>query len=250
MQRYFLSKEQFQEKHVLIDGETARHISKVMRMGPGDNVICCDGEGVCHYCTLDNVSVDVVRATITGELTDNTELPVKVTIAHGLPKGDKLELVIQKATELGSSGFIPFQAERSVVKWDKKKELKKIERWRKIAKEASEQSHRQLVPYIESVHSLSALINKFTSYSSVILAYEEDAKQHKNNAFHQSLSELRPGDNLLFIVGPEGGFSEQEVSMMQTAGAICCSLGPRILRTETAPLYALSAISYYFELSG
>ncbi|MCR6106303.1 16S rRNA (uracil(1498)-N(3))-methyltransferase [Salipaludibacillus agaradhaerens] len=250
MQRYFLNKAQFHDKQVLIDGETARHISKVMRMAPGDNIICCDGEGACHYCTLEKVSADDVRATITKELSDNVELPVKVTIAHGLPKGDKLELVIQKATELGASGFIPFQAERSVVKLDKKKELKKIERWRKIAKEASEQSHRQLMPRIEAVHSISALIDQFSSYSSVILAYEEDAKQHKNKAFHQSLSLLKPQDNLLFIVGPEGGFTDKEVTMMQNAGAISCSLGPRILRSETAPLYGLSAISFYFELSG
>jgi 16S rRNA (uracil1498-N3)-methyltransferase len=250
MQRYFLSNQHFNDEYVMIDGDEARHISRVMRMREGDQVICCNGEGVCFVCRLEDVSPEKVRASLLKRIGHSAELPVHVSLAHGLPKGDKLELVIQKGTELGAGGIIPFEAERSVVKWDKKKEKKKLERWNKIAKEASEQSHRSLVPQVEPVHSFKELLNRFASYSYVIIAYEEDAKTDEKSQLRQTLELVKPGDRLLLVTGPEGGFSDREVQVMKEAGAISCAFGPRILRSETAPFYGLSAISYHLELSG
>jgi 16S rRNA (uracil1498-N3)-methyltransferase len=248
MQRYFLSKEQFKDAYVMIDGEEAKHIIRVMRMGVGDLIVCCDNEGDCYLCNISEMFSDTVIANVVERIKKNVELPIEVTIAHGLPKGDKLELVIQKGTELGAASFMPFQAERSIVKWDDKKEKKKIERWNKISKEASEQSHRQYVPRVEMVQTFKQLIQRFHLYSYVIVAYEEEAKNDEKSRFHLTLSQMKLGDSLLLVVGPEGGFSDREVKVMCEAGATSCALGPRILRSETAPLYGLAAISYHFEL--
>ncbi|WP_280768512.1 16S rRNA (uracil(1498)-N(3))-methyltransferase [Salipaludibacillus daqingensis] len=250
MQRYFLSKEHFDDGYVMINGEDAKHISRVMRMAIDDLVICCDNERKCYLCKITEVMPNFVKAVIVEPMTKQVELPINVSIAHGLPKGDKLELVIQKGTELGAASFIPFQAERSIVKLDEKKGRKKIERWNKISKEASEQSHRQFVPPVEAIQTLKQLVHLFHSYSYVILAYEEEAKNDEKSRFHHTLSQMKQGDSLLFVVGPEGGFSDREVELMVENGAISCALGPRILRSETAPLYGLAAISYHFELLG
>ncbi|WP_416149310.1 16S rRNA (uracil(1498)-N(3))-methyltransferase [Salipaludibacillus sp. HK11] len=250
MQRYFLSEESFDGTYVMIDGEDAKHIARVMRMTLGAQIICCDNHGSCYRCEISEVSSDIVKADIIEQIEKNVELPIDVSIAHGLPKGDKLELVIQKGTELGAIKFIPFQAERSIVKWDEKKAEKKIERWNKISKEASEQSHRQYVPQVETVQKLKQLLRHFHLYSYVILANEEQAKNDEKSQFHHTLSQMKRGDSLLLVVGPEGGFSDREVEIMINAGAISCALGPRILRSETAPLYGLAAISYHFELMG
>lgn len=250
MQRYFLSKSHFKDNYVMIDGEDAKHITKVMRMTPDSQIICCDNEGACYVCILTETGPDNVQAVIHEQLENSAELPVHVSIAHGLPKGDKFELVIQKGTELGAASFLPFQAERSIVKWDKKKEKKRLERWNKISKEASEQSHRQFIPHVSGVQSVSELISRFSSYSHVLIAYEAEAARDEKSRFHSVLSSMEKGDSLLMVTGPEGGFSDREVALMTEAGAVACAFGPRILRSETAPLYGLAAISYHFELSG
>ncbi|UTR09346.1 16S rRNA (uracil(1498)-N(3))-methyltransferase [Evansella sp. LMS18] len=250
MQRYFIDESGFLEDHVEITGEDSKHIQRVMRMEPGDSIICCSASRGCFICEITSFEGEMASARIIAEEKKDTELPVSVTIAHGLPKGDKLELVIQKGTELGAFSFIPFSAERSVVKWDKKKGEKKLTRWNKIAKEAAEQSHRQKIPLVEDVKSLKELTDLFKNYTCVLAAYEEAAKSDEKSSFHSELKKLGPGDSLLFIAGPEGGFSDREIEIMKQHGAVPCGLGPRILRSETAPLYGLSAISYHFELSG
>lgn len=250
MQRYFLENNQFDAKYVMIVDDDAKHMSRVMRMVSDDKIICCNEDGACYICALTEVTPDLVKARILHSLDRNVELPVNVSIAHGLPKNDKLELVIQKGTELGAYSFIPFQAERSIVKLEPKKQEKKQQRWRKIAKEAAEQSHRSFVPEIKSIHSLNELTKSFHRYSAVIIAYEEDAKDDEKSRFHHILKQTVAGDTLLLVVGPEGGFSDREIELMKAAGAISCALGPRILRSETAPLYGLAAISYHFELLG
>ena len=177
-----------------------------------------------------------------------TELPIEVTIAQGLPKGDKFEWVIQKATECGASEFIPLEMERSVVKLDARKAGKKIERWNKIAKEAAEQSHRQMVPNVTSVQTLKQLLANASQYDICLFAYEETAKQGELAQLKQTLSTIENYKKLLVIVGPEGGISEKEETILLESGFKPCALGPRILRTETAPIYILSAISYALEL--
>ena len=246
MQRYFIE-QPFTEGSATLTGDSAKHIAKVMRMTAGDEIIVVS-EGVAHVCEITAVdqNIDVVQ---TGRTIASSEMPVRVTIACGLPKGDKLELITQKGTELGMHRLVPFKAERSIVKWDDKKGEKKTERLQKIALEAAEQSHRTHVPVIENPLSFQQLIAQLNRYDAVFIADEEDAKLATRTTFAEKLRALPSNQELsiLCIFGPEGGIARNESDKLLSAGAQTMSLGPRILRAETAPLYALSAISYEFE---
>jgi 16S rRNA (uracil1498-N3)-methyltransferase len=232
-----------------IRGEDYHHISRVMRMNIGDRVYVC-GNGQTALCVITNISDDTVFASIEKYVEASNELPVSVTIASGLPKGDKLEWIIQKGTELGASSFVPFIAARSIVKWDAKKGEKKLDRWKKIAKEAAEQSHRNKIPSISEPLSCLELIKQYEGYSHKLVAYEEEAKKGETAKLALAFKKVKAGQNLLVVFGPEGGLTEQEVALFEANGFISCGLGPRILRTETAPLYVLAAVSYHFELIG
>ena len=248
MQRYFLKNNQFNKDLALITGDDAHHMSRVMRMTIGDQVIVCNEDKTCYYATIKQIKDQEIEVTLDSMIEAQTELPIEVTIAQGLPKGDKFEWVIQKATECGASEFIPLEMERSVVKLDAKKAGKKIERWNKIAKEAAEQSHRQMVPNVTSVQTLKQLLANASQYDICLFAYEETAKQGELAQLKKTLSTIENYKKLLVIVGPEGGISEKEETILLESGFKPCALGPRILRTETAPIYILSAISYALEL--
>lgn len=248
MQRYFLDEDYFNGKLVTFDEETVRHITRVMRMKAGAEVILCNKSGTCFLAEI--TQEEPLLAEIMKDTEEETELPVRVTIAQGLPKTDKLEHIIQKGTELGASAFLPFAAERSIAKVDKGKAGKKAARWRKIAKEASEQSHRRSIPDIAEPVDFEELLHSAASFDHLIVAYEEQAKEGDVSSFRQALVKMNPGERVLIVVGPEGGLSRAEAERLSAHGAVLCSFGPRILRTETAPLYALSVLSYYFELSG
>ncbi|MFC5713440.1 16S rRNA (uracil(1498)-N(3))-methyltransferase [Thalassorhabdus alkalitolerans] len=249
MQRYFVNKEAVSDGVVTITGEDVKHISKVMRMEPGDQIICNDNDGFSARCELDELSKEKVTAKVLEQLNENHELPVNVHIAYGLSKGDKVEAVVQKGTELGASCFYPFAAQRSVVKWDDKKEPKKLERLEKIAKEAAEQSHRDYMPVVKGHHTFKEIIETGKQFAHKLLVYEETAKEGKHPVLFRALQEVKPGEALFVIIGPEGGISPREAEEAEKNGFLSVSLGPRIVRSETAPLYILSAISYHFEIS-
>lgn len=248
MQRYFVNERPADGQPVKITGEDFHHLSRVMRMEIGSHVYVVFPDGEAATAEIEEFTNDYALASVVEWIHDKKELPVDVAIGSGLPKGDKLELVIQKGTELGASLFIPFHADRSIVKWDEKKAEKKKERWAKIAKEAAEQSHRNRIPDVSKPVNLEEMIEIGKGYSHKLFAYEEEAKQGEKKAFYQALTEVQPGEKLLIIFGPEGGLSAKEAEQLKSSGFIPCGLGPRILRTETAPLYVLSAISYHFEL--
>lgn len=248
MQRYFLEQQLDGDKPVRISGNDVSHIARVMRMAPGDELICCGTDGRCAVCIIQEISKDEVIAKTRSYLTESSELPVQVTIAQGLPKGDKMDLIVQKGTELGAASFLPFEAGRSIVRWDDKKKRKKTERLRKIAKEAAEQSHRTSVPGIEEPVSFKELLSRCKDYDTVIVAYEEEAGE--GALFAKLLKKTPIGGTILLIIGPEGGLMDHEVTALENDGFVSSGLGPRILRTETAALYALAAISYQFELLG
>lgn len=248
MQRYFLKNSQFEGNQVTIFEEDAHHIARVMRMTAGEQIIVCNEEKACYYLTLSQVEANRVAGTIDSLIEAETELPVDVTIAQGLPKSDKFEWVIQKATECGARHFVPVQMERCVVKMDVKKEGKKVERWNKIAKEAAEQSHRQVIPIVHGVQTFKQFLELAPQYDVCLFAYEETAKKGELFQLKQMLADIKPGATILIVVGPEGGISEKESNLLLANGFKPCALGPRILRTETAPIYALSAISFALEL--
>ncbi|MGY3718546.1 16S rRNA (uracil(1498)-N(3))-methyltransferase [Sutcliffiella cohnii] len=249
MQRYFINSDQIHDNNIVIVGDDVHHISRVLRMKTGDELLCsCSETGKTAHAKIVEITSDTVQVDVVKWLETTSELPVRVAIANGLPKGDKLELVIQKGTELGAHHFIPFIAARSIVKWDEKKGPKKVDRWNKISKEAAEQSHRSFIPKVETPLTFQQLIEESKEWDYKIVAYEEDAKVGEKSAFASTLQKVKRNDSILLVVGPEGGLTEKEVDKLKEHGFISCALGPRILRTETAPLYGLAAISYQFEL--
>lgn len=247
MQRYFV-KQRAIDHQFHIDEDDFHHIVKVMRMQIGEQIICVDPEGNAAVCEIAEITAEQVVADVVQWLNETSELPVMITIASGLPKGDKLEWIIQKGTELGAHEFIPYSAARSVVKWDEKKAVKKIERWQKIAKEAAEQSHRAYLPKVSTTLSFKQLLDKCKDFHYKLVAYEEESRSGETSTFAATLQKMQKGETLLLVFGPEGGLTEEEVRLLRENDFDLCGLGPRILRTETAPLYSLAAISYHFEL--
>lgn len=247
MQRYFATNI---ENEFTIEDEDFHHISRVMRMNLGDEIYCVNEKKQAAHCVIEKITENQIIAKVLQWIDEEIELPVSVTVVSGLPKGDKLEWIIQKGTELGADKFIPFIATRSIVKWDEKKAEKKLSRWNKIAKEAAEQSHRTSVPEVCKALTIKELINLGKSYPVKLLAFEEEAKQGEASNLSKALSSISSGQSLLTVFGPEGGLTDEEVDLLKENGFITCGLGPRILRTETAPLYLLSAVSYHFELMG
>lgn len=247
MQRYFVPASNWHENEVFITGDDVHHINRVMRMELNDKLICNHPDGKAAICFISKQTTDQVVTKVSSWQTHNTELPIDITIAQGLPKGDKLELIVQKGTELGATGFIPFQASRSIVKWDEKKAIKKLARLNKIVKEASEQSHRTGLPIVKEVASFSGLMAVSPAYHHRFVAYEETTRELPSEKLSYFYQQIKPGEQVLICVGPEGGFTEGEINQFNQHGFHSIRLGPRILRTETAALYALASLSYHFE---
>lgn len=248
MQRYFLNRDALANDHVVLPADIAHHIGTVLRGQPGYRLVLLDGEGYEYEAEVVTLEKKSGTVRVIEKRPATTELPIEVTLAYALPKGDKVELVAQKATELGVHQLLLFESKRSVAKWDAKKAPKKVERLQKIMQEAAEQSYRAIVPTCSYISSRE-LSRQLETYDAVVVAYEEEAKQGEKAAFATVLQTLRPGAKILLIVGPEGGFDEGEVIEWTERGAQACAFGPRILRSETAPLYALAAISYALELT-
>ncbi|MFC5467088.1 16S rRNA (uracil(1498)-N(3))-methyltransferase [Cohnella suwonensis] len=248
MQRYFVPEAQMGEHTVTLEGDDARHAAAVMRSKPGDCFVACDGTGRDVLAKISSVDKELVRAEIIERLASNAEMAWRVTVAQSLPKGDKLETVIQKGTEAGAIAFVPFLSKRTVVQYDERKEAKRVDRWRKIAKEAAEQSHRSVVPRIDSVVSWKALLKSAGEQDLVLFCYEEEGRSGgglKNALSAFKGSYAKPdAPKVMVVVGPEGGFDPKEADEAAAAGAIPIGLGARILRTETAALYALACLAY------
>lgn len=244
MQRYFINENLNQKKQLVLPSDDLHHVRKVMRNNNGDQIICLDLEGLVYRCEIADIDTGLVNIIETVD--ENNELEVEVTLVYALPKGDKLELVLQKATELGVSRIVPLQTRRCVVKMDEQKFNKKITRYQKILKEAAEQSRRNKIPEITKVIKLKDITNYLGNHN--LVAYEEVAKAGEHKMLKATLDQLKPGDKLTIVVGSEGGFDEDEVTYMNSLGINSCSLGKRILRSETAPLYFLSVIGYALEI--
>ncbi len=247
MQQYFVpgpvtNPYQVQEKDLL------KHLFSVLRLQEGEQLIFVFDQGEKWQARL--IDRDSVLFELEQSVPADKELPVQVTLACAYPKGDKLDLVAQKATELGVHQIWGFPGQWSVVKWDAKKLAKRQEKLRKVVLGAAEQSKRDLLPQVELLESQAELLARFTEFDLVLVAYEEAAKAGERSRLAQALGQLAAGQRVLLLVGPEGGLSPQEISSYEERGAQLVGLGPRILRAETAPFYLLSAISYQLELLG
>lgn len=243
MQKYFIDQDKL--KAGIIDTDDAFHITTVMRSKIGDQILVGDNSKT-YLAEIKSLSNTLVTFEIIEERTGNYEMPVFVTIFQGYPKGDKLEDVIKHGTELGASEFIPTIMKRSVFKLEPKKKASKLERFNKIAKEAAEQSFRTIIPSVPDIKYLKEI--NFDGYDVKILCYEESAKQGEASNFKAAVKNLKKGDKVAVLIGPEGGIDDSEVEYLESKGFVPCALGPRILRTETAIFYALSTISYEMEL--
>lgn len=250
MQRYFVETANWDKEtnKIQITGNDVHHISRVMRNEIGDEIVCVHPDQTIARCEIREIESDAIYCSIIAFELNQYELPVYATIIQALPKGDKLELIIQKGTELGASKFYLYESERSIVKWNKQKAPKKLTRYKKIIKEAAEQSYREIIPEIYEPSTLEAIIEATKNYSVKLVAYEEEAKKDETTyTFSEELQKLRKNDKIVIFIGPEGGITSEEIDVLKTADFIPVKLGNRILRTETAPLYALSSISYQFE---
>lgn len=235
MQRYFSNIKN--DNIFTLNTDDSYHIQKVMRMNICDNVEIVFNNK-CYTCEIVELSNNV-KAKILSENEENPELNIKVTLAQSLVKEQKMDFIIQKSTELGIDSIIPISTTRSVVKANGK-ENKKIERWQKICKEASEQSKRVVIPDIKPIMSISELV-KLDGYDVKLLCtVNENSKNIK-----KVLSNIETGVTMLIVVGPEGGFTEQEEKIMIDNGFITVSLGNSVLRTETASLFLMSIIRYH-----
>ena len=247
MQQYFIYGSPSAETIEITDKDTIKHMFQVMRLSAGDEVVLVFPDGIKRRAEVVDAESRTMR--IIEMLEDNVELPVNVTVACGFPKGDKFATITQKSTELGATEICGFPADRSIVKWDDKKLVKLAEKLEKVVQGAAEQSKRNIVPSINLVADKKSFIKSFNEYDKVFVAYEEAAKDGEKSVLANALSEVSAGEKLLFIFGPEGGITDKEIEAFTEAGAVCIGLGPRIMRAETAPMYALSAVSYALELS-
>ncbi|SDM83828.1 16S rRNA (uracil1498-N3)-methyltransferase [Psychrobacillus sp. OK028] len=246
MQRYFTNEPISENNTLTITGDDAHHMIQVMRMSPGDQVFVVVNNQTYTMEIIEGNSKAVLLSKKATHAKTN-EMPFNISLVCGLPKGDKLELITQKATELGMYELFPFAAKRSIVKWDKSKNDKKVARLQKIAKEAAEQSHRSHIPEIHNPISLKELIDISKSFDVKYVADEEDAKIQERQKFADQLKKVYDKQSILIVFGPEGGLDRAEIKLLLENDFQTIALGPRILRTETAPLYALSAISYEYE---
>ncbi len=254
MQRYFVTPEQFDRERVPISGDDFHHLTRVMRARVGERVMLCDGQGREAVAEIGEIAPDTVYAAIVEQRLTEAEPEIEVWIAQSLPKGDKMETVVQRGTEIGAARFIPFISERTVVQYDAKKEARRMERWRKIAKEAAEQAQRGRVPVVEEPCRWERLIERAAEMDGAWLCYEKERGVSLGSALREWTGQAKGAAGrrkVLLLIGPEGGFSEEEVARAESAGIRAVGLGRRILRTETAAMVGLCCILYEFgEMGG
>ena len=243
MPKFFIEANQMQENKITLLGEDVNHIANVLRKKVGDEINICNIVTSENYlCQIKDINKEKIECNVIKMLQSEAETNTEITIFQGLPKAEKMELIIQKCTELGAKYFVPVQMERCVVKLDSKSQAKKIERWNKIAETAAKQSGRNFIPKVENLINLQNLLNLIQKYDIVLLAYENE----EDFTFKEVVQTLKNKENLKvgIIIGPEGGIDIKEVKQLEEAGAKIITLGKRILRTETVALAMTSIIMY------
>ena len=238
MVRFFVSSGELQQKQAVLTGENAQH-AKVLRLKAGEQVLLCDGEGNEAVCAVADFGKDFCQVEVLERRASASEAAVRVSVYMAFPKSDKLEHVIQKATELGAYEIVTFPSARCISKPDEKSLKKKLERWQKIAVSAAEQSGRGRIPQVLVLDSFSLALKRAAEADKALMFYEHE----EATTLHMALSE-GAFSTVSLLTGPEGGLEESEVEQARAAGLQVCTLGRRILRCETAPLCALSAVMY------
>lgn len=241
MRRFFVDADSVSDGKITMTGEDVNHISRVLRLNAGDMVLVCDGSGNEYTCALEEFSADSVTARITDMSRSAGESEYKVTVYQCLPKGDKLDTVIQKCVELGAWRIVPTASARCIVKLNEKDEKKKLVRYNRIAYEAAKQSGRGVIPTVEPSVRLNDI--QCSKHDLFLLAYEDE----RETTLKAVLRENAGAKDIALLIGPEGGLEQGEVDKLCALGAHCVTLGRRILRTETAGMAALAMINYELE---
>lgn len=246
MYHFFVDKDNIQDKTIYIEGKDVNHIKNVLRMHIGEELSVGNGEDEDEYvCQIVALEDDRIECELMFVKHANVESPAKIYLFQGLPKSDKMELVIQKCVELGVTQIIPVATKRCVVKIDDKKAGNKVQRWQAIAEAAGKQSKRAIVPNIGQIMSFKEAIEYSKNMNVKMIPYElcegmEDTKK--------LFDSLKSGDEIAIFIGPEGGFDTKEIELAKESGVTPISLGKRILRTETAGMAVLAWISYVLEV--
>lgn len=247
MYQFFVDAAQIheQEKRVIIQGSDVNHIKNVLRMKIGEEIAVSNGvDGREYRCGILEYGEDMVVCELRFIKEEGVELPARIYLFQGLPKADKMELIIQKAVELGVYQVIPVAAKRSVVKLDDKKAASKIQRWQGIAEAAAKQSKRSIIPQVAPVMSFKEAVKKAAEMKVRLIPYELATGMEKTR---EIMEQLEPGQEIAVFIGPEGGFEEGEIQLALEYGIQPITLGKRILRTETAGLTILSWMMYWLE---
>jgi 16S rRNA (uracil1498-N3)-methyltransferase len=254
--RFFVSAQQIGPEEAVVDGSTARQMSKVLRLVAGDAITLLDGTGNVYHAQITAISAQSVRARILTREANTNEPALRVVLASCVPKNDRIELIVQKCTELGISEIVLVRSERTVVRFDEADLDRKLERWRKIATEAAEQCGRSMVPRLRGVIGFPGLVEMIGEFPLAVVAWEEENALSLRDALrsvsgfplHSNPETPAAGvDSVLIVIGPEGGLTEREVGMAKSAGAVSVSLGGRLLRTDTAAIATCAAVMYELE---
>ena len=246
MSHFFVTSSQVAGEQLIITGDDVNHMKNVLRMRSGEAFTAADENGVFYHCEVDTLDKQEVTAKIMWKEQGTSELSSKLYLFQGLPKSDKMEMIIQKAVELGAYEIVPVATKRAIVKLDAKKEASKIKRWQAIAEGAAKQSGRMIVPQISGVKTFQEALKMAQALDINIIPYEcargmDDTREIFGN--------IKPGMSVGILIGPEGGFEESEVEAAKALDVKPVTLGKRILRTETAGLTTLSILMYLLEES-
>ena len=244
MYQFFVPSENIQGNRIVITGDDVNHIKNVLRMKVGEEIAVSNGEDGKEYrCGIASIGDEIV-CTLRFIKEDGVELPTKITLFQGLPKADKMELIVQKAVELGAYEVVPVSMARSIVKLDDKKQKTKITRWQSIAEAAAKQSKRSIIPQIQPIMTMKQALSYAKEMDMLFVPYELADDMEKTRELFE---EVKPGQHIGFFIGPEGGFDEAEIQLALDSGAHPITLGKRILRTETAGMTVLSILMYHLE---
>ncbi len=246
MYRFFVTTEQLNQSPLLLSGEDYNHIRNVLRMKQGEEVLLCDSGDKEYLCSIINydAQAEQVFLEVTDVFGNARELPAKITLFQGYPKGDKMETIIQKAVELGAYEIVPVMMKRCVVKLDDKKAQKKVERFNAIALSAAKQSKRGMIPEVKEVMNMQQACSYAKDMDMLILPYENaEGMEYSKQVLGEAVTQSHIG----VFIGPEGGFEPSEVQMIEEIGGKVISLGHRILRTETAGMTIMSLLMFQLE---
>lgn len=249
MPRFFVSSEQVNEDKIYVLGDDAFHISRALRMAAGEHITVCDDTATEYECELCEFLPDKVIAKVLSSKPSETEPPFVAHVYQGLPKGDKLETVIQKSVECGASAITTFESEFCIAKSKPESEKNKLERRNRIASEAAKQSGRALLPKVYATIPFDKMLEEASKADVKLFCYEAEGTLPVGKQLKSALGKVDGKPTVSIVVGPEGGFSKSEAEKAQKMGFLMCGLGRRILRTETAATFALCCLVYETELS-